>query len=186
MAMALTLANERTGLRDVLRDNAETWSVRDGAERRSDRLRATLWYYLTPTFIAAVPYLLHEKWGIDVQIGGIGQILSGVAIFTGLLFGLLVLMFNTGIALKKDRAVLENAHNATRVIDDARANVTYTALVALSLAVLLVIAAASDRSTDGILIWQWSMPLLWLGTHLTLNLFTILKRLRTAFNYITR
>ncbi|MFJ6455615.1 hypothetical protein [Paenarthrobacter sp. NPDC091669] len=184
--MAMMTIKERTGLLDVLRDNVETWSIRVGAERRKDQRRAFAWYYLVPTTVSLVPVALAITHVHEIRVGGIGPILSGVSIFTGLLFGLLVLMFNTGVAVRKDRAVLENAHGVAQVIDDARANVTYSALVALSLACVLIAAAATNRSSDGVLDWGWTVPLVWLGTHLLLNLLTILKRLRTAFNNITR
>jgi hypothetical protein len=171
--------DQRLGLRTVLQDHVETWSLRTGSEGAHDRRSAALWYYLTPTALA-VPFLY---WKVGVN--GVGQILSGVAVFTALLFGLLVLMFNTGIALRKDGASLANAHDLRRVITDIRANVTYAAVVALLLAVLVVVAAAGTPSTKA-LPWGWTPALVWISAHLVLNLLTILRRLRTAFNYITR
>lgn len=186
MATLLNDLNNRTGLIDVFRDHSQTWSIRDGKAKRHDRILAVLWFYGLPLLLAAIPVGLAIYGCYEVRIGGLGPILSGVSIFTALLFGLLVLMFNTGVAVKKDRAVLDNAHGVAQVIDDARANVTYSALVALVLACTLVVAAASNRDPSGILQWQWSVPLIFLGTHLMLNVLIILKRLRVAFNNITR
>jgi len=55
----------------------------------------------------------------------------------------------------------------------------------LCLAVLVVVAAAGTPSTKA-LPWGWTPALVWISAHLVLNLLTILRRLRTAFNYITR
>ncbi len=169
----------RLHLRTVIEDHVETWSVRVGAERTHDRRWAAAWYYLLPT-VAALPFL---KWHVEIQ--GVGQLLAGVAVFTALLFGMLVLMFNTGIALRKDGSVLTNAHDLKRLVADLRANITYAAVVAIALAMVLVVAAALTPPTRG-LAWGWTPLILWLFLHLGLTLLTILARFRTAFNYITR
>lgn len=96
--------------------------MRVGAEGTHDRRRAAARYYLLPT-VAALPLL---KWHVEIQ--GVGQLLAGVAVFTALLFGMLVLMFNTGIALRKDGSVLASAHDLKRVVADLRANITYAAV----------------------------------------------------------
>jgi hypothetical protein len=167
------------GLRAVFQDNAETWSVRVGEAGQHDRRKAALWYYGVPTLGALVLVVVH------VRVHGVGQLLSGVAVFTALLYGLLILIFNTGVTLRKDGNALESAHDIRRVVADLRANVTYSALVAITLAIVLVAAAASGESAKG-LPWWWAPVLAWLFVHLGLNLMTILGRVRTAFNYITR
>jgi hypothetical protein len=169
----------RLGLRSVFDDHSATWTLRVGAAGARDRQRAFAWYYGLPS-LAALPFF----W-IDLQVQGVGQLLAGVAVFTALLFGLLILIFNTGLALRKDGNSLASAHDVKRVIADLRANVTYAALVAITLAMVLVVAAALTPSTKG-LAWGWTPALVWLFLHLGLNLLTILARFRTAFNYITR
>ncbi len=174
-----TTLDHRLGLRSVVDDHVQTWSVRSGRQRTADRRRAAAWYYGVPLMLA-VPLL-----GWHVQVQGVGQLLSGVAVFTALLFGLLVLMFNTGLALRKDAKVLANAHNTRRVVADVRANTTYAAVVAIILAMTLVVAAALTPPSHG-LAWGWTPVLVFLFVHLALTLLTILARFRTAFNYITR
>lgn len=175
----MTTLDRRLGLRTVLDDHIQTWSVRVGAQRTSDRRRAAAWYYGIPLVLAAPP--LH--WHLKIQ--GVGQLLSGVAVFTALLFGLLVLMFNTGLALRKDGQVLANAHDIRRVVADVRANTTYAAVVAITLAMTLVAAAALTPPAHG-LGWGWTPALVFLFVHLVLTLLTILARFRTAFNYLSR
>lgn len=171
--------DRRLGLRTVLNDHVQTWSVRAGAQRASDRRRAAAWYYGVPLALA-VPLL---RWHVGVQ--GVGQLLSGVAVFTALLFGLLVLMFNTGLALRKDGKALANAHDTGRVVADVRANTTYAAVVAIVLAMTLVVGAALTPPVHG-LAWGWTPALAFLFVHLALTLLTILARFRTAFNYLNR
>jgi hypothetical protein len=171
--------DRRLGLRLVVDDHVQTWSVRTGPKRTRDRRQAAVWYYGVPLVLAA-PLL---RWHVEVQ--GVGQLLSGVAVFTALLFGLLVLMFNTGLALRKDAKALANAHDTARVIADARANTTYAAVVAVVLAMTLVVAAALTPPVEG-LAWGWAPVLVFLFSHLALTLLTILGRFRTAFNYLTR
>lgn len=172
-------AERRLGLHTVVDDHVQTWSLRVGHERRADRRQAAVWYYATPSVVAAVTLL------IRVEIQGVGQVLAGVAIFTALLFGMLILIFNTGLALRRDGAVLASAHDTKRVIADLRANITYAAVVAITLAVVLVVAASLTPATEG-LAWGWTPVITWLFVHLGLTLLTILSRFRTAYNYLTR
>lgn len=139
-----TAVGHRLGLRTVLEDHVETWSLRVGRERQKDRRRSAAWYYGVPT-LASLPLL---RWHVEIQ--GVGPLLSGVAVFTGLLFGMLVLVFNTGVALRKDGSVLTSAHDLKRLIADLRANITYAAVTAFVLALALVIAAALTPATQGL------------------------------------
>ncbi|WP_074698580.1 hypothetical protein [Arthrobacter crystallopoietes] len=169
----------------VFDDHVETWSSAVGQQQRNERRRAGLKYFGIPTALA-LPFLF-----VHFRLQGIAQLLSGVTIFTALLFGLLVLMFNTGIAVRKDSAIFEHAHDLKLVISDLRANVTYAAVVAVCLSLLLAIAAAitSPPSTVdpvGGLSWWWTPICIWFFTHLGLTLLMILRRLRTAFNYVSR
>lgn len=174
-----TAVGRHLGLRTVLEDHVETWSLRVGDARKADRRRMALWYYGLPT-LAAAPLFW---WSVEIQ--GVGPLLSGVAVFTGLLFGMLVLVFNTGITLRKDGSSLTSAHDVKRIIADLRANITYAAVTAFALALTLVVAAALTPAAEA-LAWGWGPPVTWLFLHLGLTLMTILGRFRTAFNYITR
>lgn len=177
---AITAAVERRlGLKAIVRDNIGTWSARTGKAARRDRLASFAWFYMIP----AIPAVALTFWQVEVR--GIGQMLSGVAVFTGLLFGLLVLMFNTGITLRKDGSAITNAHGLGELIGDLRANTTYAAVVAMVLATVLMFTAAS-ADDQGAAPWGFSPAIAYLFAHLGLMLMTILRRLRTAFNYITR
>ena len=173
-------------IRDIWHDNVETWSLKSGRDATRDRVKAALGLFAPPLVAAlacAGSALVFDR---PIRVYNVGQILSGVAVFTGLLFALLVLMFNTGLALRKDGNVLRNAHQVERVIADLRSNVTYSACVALLLAVVLVAAAATHTNAGKGLAWGGTPLMIFLGLHLVINLTVILRRLRTAFNYLTR
>lgn len=138
-----------------------------------------IWYYVVPL----APVLALVVWRVPMRSAG--QLLSGATIFTALLFGLLILIFNTAVTLRKDGDALTSAHDLRRLIQDLRANVTYAAAVAVVLALVLV-AAAAVSPPGGALHWGWTPPVAWLALHLALTLLTVLRRLRTAFNYIAR
>lgn len=175
----MAVMTARWGLRMIVDDHVQTWSLRVGADRRADVRRHAGWYYGVPS-LAAAPFL----W-VDLRLQGVAQLLAGVAVFTALLFGLLALVFNTGVSLRKDGNALGNAHDVRQTVADMRANVTYAAVVAITLAMVLVAAAALTPATKP-LGWGWTPVLLWLFLHLGLTLMTVLERFRTAFNYLTR
>jgi hypothetical protein len=168
----------RHDLFDIFRDHVETWGDTPGQAGRRERVRAGIWYLLPPSLLGLA--LMH--WHVCLE--NVTPFLTGLTVFTALLFGLLVLIFNTGVALQKDKASLENAHNIAGMVADLRANISYTAMVAVVLVLVLVLAISTNPATQPIP-WGWTVPLAWLGTHLLLNLLNIVSGLRRAFKNIT-
>ncbi len=127
---------------------------------------------------------------IHFQLQSISEILSGMAILTALLFGLLVLMFDTGLFLRQNRSEFKSAHDIKGVITDLRMNVTYAVLLSLFLLFFSVVASVTatpkSEGVDGGISWLWSPFLIALFVHFSYTLILILKRLRQAFNYIDR
>jgi hypothetical protein len=161
----------RSSIFRLLADNAETWSTQVGRPRRIARRKAILRYYLLPALLSA-PLIF-----IPVCIANPSPLLSGLSVFTALLFGLMFLVFNLGVTIRKDSAVFTNAHGVRRVVSDLRANVTYTACIAVALVIVTVFALATSPS-DNTLPSQWTPLLSWLGIHMVFNLLTILIRVR--------
>lgn len=173
------------GLADIFNDNRDTWSSRIEPARSTDIRRGYALHFLTPT-VLAVPFVL-----IHFEMKSAGQLLSGVAVFTALLFGVLGLAFNAGIAIAKDPAVFNDPHAAGQTIKDMRANVTYAVVNGVFLALVLITASATAAAPESptelpALHWVWTPVCIWLFVHLGLNVLVILKRFRTAFNYLTR
>jgi len=177
------LEARRLGLRTIVAENAGTWTMHaDDEEARQDKICGFLWFYGVP-LLASVPFWGWWDWHVHLQ--NLGQIFAGVAVFTGLLFGLLALMFNTAITLRKDGQALANAHDLRRLVGDLRANITYAAFVDIVLALILVLAASitpPGKETA----WEFTPIVVGLFLHLALTLLVILRRFRTAFNYISR
>ena|ERR1700694_3393049 len=179
MASWSALLERRTGMQAIWRDHLETWSdssVRQTA--KAERRKWAAWFFGVPTVLAA-PFLF---WHFNLN--GVGQILAGTSIFTGLLFGLLGVVFNMGVTLRKEGEKFPNAHNLPVAIADLRANITYAIFIGFILSVTLGVAAGV--STSPTLAWGWTPPIAWLFIHLGLTLLMVLRRFRTAFNYITR
>jgi hypothetical protein len=173
------MVENRLGFKAIYRDHSATWTQRTGRRGDRDRRRAFVWYFGIPT-VSAAPFV---RWHFEVQ--GLGQLLAGVGVFTALLFGVLILMFNTGVTLRKDSSAISNAHGLRQLIGDIRANATWAIIVSFALALTLIVAAALTPASAGVR-WGFTPAIVWLFLHLGLTLLTILRRLRTAFNYITR
>ena len=174
-------------VKTMLLDYRDSWTSSTGLEQKRNRIHAAIYFYLTPTVLAA----LFLWW--KVSLSTVTPFLTALSVFTALLFGLLILVFNTAVTLKKDAATFKTAHNLTDVIADLRATITYSIFVAVLLVIALAIGAAStiplhmkDPRSVLVLSWLWTPIYVWLAIHLLLNIAKILERLRTAFNYLSR
>ncbi|MFJ4221819.1 hypothetical protein [Curtobacterium luteum] len=175
-------------MRMMLHDYEQTWSGARTSAWISDRTRAVVRLYLTPTVPAVVFLFVH------VRLGTVTPFLTSMSVFTALLFGLLTLIFNTAVTLRKDEKTLQNAHGLAEIIKDLRAIVTYTIFVALALVITLAIGAAFMEPADPdpdpkhaslqVVSWWWTPVYVWLAVHMLLNLGDILVRFRTAYNYL--
>lgn len=174
-------------MRMMLHDYEQTWTGIRTSALISDRTRAIVRLYFTPTLPAVVFLFVH------VRLGNITPFLTSMSVFTALLFGLLTLIFNTAITLRKDEKALQNAHGLAEIIKDLRAIVTYTILVALALVITLALGAAFTEPLDPdpkvlnspqVVSWWWTPVYVWLAIHMLLNLGDVLVRFRTAYNYL--
>ena len=173
-------------VKDLLRDYVDSWSNNSGDQLKKDRKRAALYFYLSPSVFA----VLFIIWPISLST--VTPFLTALSVFTGLLFGLLIMVFNTAITLRKDGAAIKSAHGLDVVIADLRATVTYSIVVAGFLVILLSVASATGvpdphmPSSAPRVGWGWTPALVWLAVHLLLNVGKILERIRTAFRYISQ
>ncbi|OKH72904.1 hypothetical protein EB72_19800 [Mycobacterium sp. SWH-M1] len=179
MASWSALLERRTGVQALWKDHVETWSdSMTKSEVTSERRKLFIWFFGVPTLAAVPPILWH------FNLNNVGQILTGTGVMTALLFGLLGVIFNMGVTLRKEGDKFPNAHNLPRAISDLRANATYAIVVGFILSLTLGVASAVSKTP--VLAWGWTPPVVWLVVHLVLTLLMILRRFRTAFNYITR
>lgn len=116
-------------------------------------------------------------------IGGrarnIPEVLAAVAIFTGLIFNVFVLIFDL-TARATDNLPDESRALVDRLADELRANVSYAVLVGIIFTALLgSISMFSDTSRP---LGPIATALVVLaGTHMLLTIFMILKRVRAMF-----
>lgn len=171
-------------LLNLVADHVDTFSISPVRSRaRFERVRG----YLVQLALPMVPAAAVLWW--DVRVHGAGQLMSGLAVLTGLLFGLLFLVWTTGIQLRENRRWTASDHVVT-IVDDLRANVTYASMVSLLLVSALVIASATTaeppegQPDPGLDTW-WSAGLVWLAVHLVLVLLNVLQRLRSAYSELT-
>ncbi|WP_460106611.1 hypothetical protein [Streptomyces sp. YKOK-J1] len=114
---------------------------------------------------------------LDWKVKGVGNILAAFAILAGLLFNLLVLLFD--VAAKAAQASGVGSQNIRlKLAKQLQANVTYALLVALSAAGIL--GVASGMGMEKINRWL-SGVLVVLLAHFTLTLLMIMRRIRSAF-----
>jgi hypothetical protein len=155
----------------VVRDHART--LRDDRTRRY-RVRDFLEFYGIPVGIGAAAYFTNFKLdGIEATIGG-------MAIFTALLFGLLVQVFTLRIRVA-DSTSLRADIDLGRLIDQLEANVSYTVLVGIALTATLVVIAAVAGTDDPAPVGP-TAAVAALFSHFLLSSFMVLKRLRSAYS----
>ncbi|MFD8349489.1 hypothetical protein ACFV1X_11165 [Streptomyces coelicoflavus] len=130
-----------------------------------------MFFYGAPVLLGGVSCALGWK------IGGVGNILASFAILAGLLFNLLVLLFD--VAAKARQAGGPGSQNVRlKLAKQMQANVTYALLTALVAAGIL--GVASGMGMEKVNRWL-SGILLILFAHFTLTLLMIMRRIRSAF-----
>lgn len=174
-------------VRTVFRDYRDSWTSLSGTAARRARRKIGIRLYGIPALVSTPFFFIH------LDIPTFTPYLTALSVFTALLFGLLFLVFNFAVTARKDGKSFSNAHGLMETISDLRATITYTVFIAVVLVVLLAVAAGavtpSSQPAPEFLIgltWLWTPPIIWLATHLALNIFKILERFRTAFNLISR
>jgi hypothetical protein len=155
---------------EIVRDHLGT--LRDA---RSNRYRTSDFFafYAAPIVVAVGAYFTGFKLqGIEAAVGG-------VAIYTALLFGMLIHVFQLRIRVA-DSETLRASIRLGRLIDELESNVAYAVLVGIAATSALVIAASLLGTTNP-LPRGASSVLTALFVHLILSTFLVLKRVRAAY-----
>lgn len=121
-------------------------------------------------------------WFSGFRMRDIAAVLAGLAVFTALLFGLVIFVFQLRVQIKDDGRDLARPRIST-LIDETFANVTYSVVVGLATTVVAVIAAAIAQGTDGTPSWI-SGILAAMGLHLVLTILMCLKRIYSAYEQL--
>ncbi|BCP02042.1 hypothetical protein [Mycobacterium intracellulare] len=108
--------------------------------------------------------------------------IGGVAIFTALLFGMVVHVFQLRMQLLSHPDVPRDGDLA-RFVDELFANVNYAVVVGI-IATGVSMAGAVTANNDGRINPLWSGVVVAFGIHLLLVVFMCVKRIRAAYRQI--
>lgn len=162
---------------------ATKWSVRPLVtnhlrtlvDQRTDKYRVSdyLTFYGLPLAFGAASYFT------EFRLRGVEGLLSGVSVFTALLFGLLVHVFTLGLRITDDPRV-QNGSRTSKLVDQLVSNVAYAVLAGiLATAVLMVAVSTTEKDRPlGVPISALVVALL---LHLLLTIFMALKRTQAAY-----
>ena len=151
---------------DTLRDD------RTGKVRRVD-------YVL---FVGLPVTAASAAWYFDFRMKDMASALAGLAVFTALLFGLVIFVFQLRIQIKNDGREREHPR-LVRLVDETFSNVTYSVVIGLATTVVGMIAASVAEKEVGAPVWI-TVILVLLGTHLVLTILMCLKRIHSAYQQI--
>lgn len=113
----------------------------------------------------------------SLNIRGLGTVLTAMALLVGLLFNLLVLVFD--LTAKMDRSqLIDSTDDQVRLLKETQANTSYALL--LGLFVVSLMGGAALSGTETLPLWA-SCILGGLIVHFVLTLMMVLRRIRAAF-----
>ncbi|MDG4823273.1 hypothetical protein O7635_15560 [Asanoa sp. WMMD1127] len=130
-------------------------------------------YLGSPVLIAAV------TWWFEGRARNIPDVLAAVAIFTGLIFNVFVLLFDL-TARATDRLPMHAREIVDQLADELRAKVSYAVFVGILFTTYLgglVMFADTDKPLDRTL----TALIIMVGIHMLLTIFMVLKRVRAMF-----
>jgi hypothetical protein len=130
--------------------------------------------YLGPPVVIAL-----VTWFLDGRARNVPDVLAAVAILTGLIFNVFVLIFDL-TARATDTLPAEARRFVDRLADELRANVSYAVLIGITLTGFLG-GVVMFTDTDKPLGRATSAVVVFFGLHLLLTIFMILKRVRAMF-----
>lgn len=118
-------------------------------------------------------------WFFDGRARNVPDVLAAVAILTGLIFNVFVLIFDL-TARATDMLPSHAREFVDQLADELRANVSYAVLVGIVLTGLLG-GVVMFTDTDKPLGRVFTLVVVFAGVHLLLTIFMILKRVRAMF-----
>lgn len=148
-------------------------------DRRTRRwmLRDYIAFFVFPLSVGTCVFVF------EVQIANVHNLIAGVAVFTALLFGLLVHVFGLGLQIGVERSG-EGSVRTARMVDQLHANVAYATLVGLvTTAGLMALIMTYDQAE----VPRWaSAAVITILVHLFMTLLMVLKRIRSMYTQMRR
>lgn len=119
------------------------------------------------------------SWFFGGRARNIPEVLAAVAIFTGLVFNVFVLIFDL-TARATDKLPQDSRILVDRLADELRSNVSYAVLVGITFTGLLggVAMLRDGEKPLGVLP---TAVIVFFGSHMLMTIFMILKRVRAMF-----
>lgn len=173
----------RLGLEHLLEDHLNSLVDVDQDNTVHTSKTDVLVFFAAPTAVGVAVALA------DANIRAISQMLAGVAIITGLLFGLLTHVLGLGTQVAADERFTSSSRIAI-LVDELRANVSYAIGVGIVLTTgLMLVGAFSGDITDpkesGYPGWASGLMIGGL-LHLMLTLFMVLNRIRATYKLLAK
>jgi hypothetical protein len=152
------------------------------------RIRDLFAFYILPVLVGVIIFVPQFNWSqlddipgyqrvADFRVSGAEGILSGVSIYTALLFGLLVQIFQLKTRFLDEEGSRERV---IRLNDQLEANVSYSVLIGIIATAFLTFTVATT-SKDAPVGRVSSAIIAVLILHLILTLFMVLKRARAVY-----
>lgn len=124
-------------------------------------------------------------WFVGIRVREVGTFLGGIAILTGLLFALVIFVFQLRLQVSGDPRH-PNGSRLPVLLDELFANVNYAVIIGMATSAVGVVAAATSDSASGEAPLWASVVLTALGVHLLLTVLMCVKRTRAAYRRMTR
>jgi hypothetical protein len=141
-------------------------------------------YWPDYIILIALPCAAGVLVGGLFQLRELGAYIAGVAIFTALLFALVIYVFQLRVQLLSNPTVPRDG-KLVEFIDQLFANVNYAVVVGV-IATAAATIAATTSNDKGYVNGLWSGLLTALSLHLMLVVFMCIKRVRAAYREISR
>lgn len=110
------------------------------------------------------------------KISAIDNVLASLALMAGLLFNLLILLFDTAVRIREEKT--EFARHRRQLVAEMQANVSYALAVAILASTVLGATSLAGISKAGL---PLSPIIVFLLSHFVLLLALILRRVRAIF-----
>jgi len=140
------------------------------------RIRDQVLFVGAPVALGASLAIIHFR------MQDTASVLAGIAVFTALLFGLVIFVFQLRVQIRGDGSDRERPRVAT-LIDETFANVTYAVIIGMVTTVVGIVASSINQKDLGAPIWA-SALLGALLLHLVLTILMCLKRINAAYQQL--
>jgi hypothetical protein len=132
-----------------------------------------LGFFVLPIVLGVASFFLHFRL---ISVDGI---LAGIAVFTALLFALVIHVFSLGLRVTDDPRI-GGRSRTSRLVDQLQANVSYAVFIGILATIALSVASGTTDSKYRVGRIMTAILVVIL-THFVMTTLMILKRMRAAY-----